>query len=64
MYLSLANKLFQGCLLIWQGKNYLVNEINIINDDQYILVVTLIDHLGNSIPLTCTYDEFKKAVVK
>jgi hypothetical protein len=64
MSLSLINKIYEGCLFIWKGNNYLVKEVTYLTDTHEIVNVTLIDHNGKELAGTFTYQEWKESVVK
>ena len=64
MSLSLINKIYEGCLFIWQDKNYLIKEVTHITDTAEILNVTLVDYTGKELAGTFTYQEWKESVVK
>ena len=64
MSLSLINKLFIGCLFIWQNENYLVNEITVVNDEADIVNAFIVNAKGDFIAITCTIKEFQESVVK
>jgi len=64
MTLTLINKLFVGCLLIWQDENYLVNEIINVSDEHDIVNARIVNAEGKILGLTCTQKEFKESVVK
>ena len=64
MSLSLINKLYKGCLFIWQGENFLVNEITVVNDEKDIVNAFLATADGELTVITCTTKEFIESVVK
>ena len=64
MSLSLINKIFVGCLFIWQHENFLVNEITVVNDEADIVNAFLVNAKGDFIGITCTIKEFQESVVK
>ena len=64
MSLSLINKIFVGCLFIWQHENYLVNEITVVNDEADIVNAFLVNAKGDFVSITCTIKEFQESVVK
>jgi hypothetical protein len=64
MTLTLINKIYEGCLFIWQDKNYLVKEVTYLTDTHEIVNVTLIDHNGKEFAGTFTYQEWRESVVR
>lgn len=58
MSLSLVNTLFVGCLFIHNGKNYLVNEIRSVDDNNKIIKLWLVDAEADFIALEIPYTEF------
>ena len=64
MSLSLINKLYKGCLIIWRNENYLLNEITVINEKSDVVNALIVNADGQIIALTCTQKEFLESVVK
>ena len=64
MSLSLINKIYKGCLFIWQNENFLVNEITMVNDEKEIVNALLVTADGELTAITCTVKEFQESVVK
>ena len=64
MSLTLATKIYKGCIFIWKGQNYLVNDFYDLNDEIELLSVWLVDKEGDFTIWTGHYAEFYESVVK
>ena len=64
MNLSLVNTLFIGCLFIHNGKNYLVNEVRSLDENNQIIRLWLVDAEADFTALEISYTEFYEKVVK
>ena len=64
MNLSLVNTLFIGCLFIHNGKNYLVNEIRSLDENNETIKLWLVDAEADFTALEISYTEFYEKVVK
>lgn len=64
MSISLLNRIYKGCLFIWENENFLVNSILEVDDEDNSVKTHIANAEGELILLFCTVDEFLESVVK
>lgn len=62
MSVSLSNKIFANAQFYWFGQSYKISKIYFITDETETVDLTVLDSVGNSHAINCSFDQFHGSV--
>lgn len=62
MSVSLSNKIYKGAQFFWFGVSYKISQIYFITDETETVNLTVLDNIGNSHAITCSFDQFHGSI--